>query len=586
METMARIFSVKSSGHGWINMGKTALSHFISYIKTNKLLVGILLLASYLRLYKISDYMTFLGDEGRDVLVVKGILEGDLTLLGPRASAGDFFTGPIYYYFMAPFLWLFQLDPVGPAVMIALLGIVTVLFVYIMGKTVFGKNAGLLAAFLYTISPLVISYSRSSWNPNPMPFFSMVFLFVLYRALRKSKKILFLFLGVLYGIMLQLHYIELFMGVVLFFIILFYQLLYDRSKILIKLLTRYGILFLGFLIGFSPFLAFEFRHGFPNLRTISRFILNQESTGHTIERPFYEVIPQVFQRLFGRLLAGFPPPEQFEFYNDSLLFLWSTGIIVLGLGAIGMIYFIKDRLWRIMFACWAFFGIILFGFYQKAIYDYYFEFLFPLPFLLVGALLKTVKHTVIFLAFCVYVLLAILLYHLRIPLLSENILFVYTLSLVFVFFFNLQLKNLKVYFLSVLASIVFLGLVFLNLEGYPFQHVPNKQKDQVRKIAEFVLDKTGGKPFNFALITQGNSDHGYRYFFNTAGRDPVTIENPMIDPDRKSVTDQLLIVCEYQDCQPLGYSLWEVAGFGRAEIEESWDYSVVEVHKLKHFEEN
>lgn len=51
------------------------------------LLVLILLLSAFLRLYKISDYMTFLGDEGRDVLVVKGILEGDLTFLGPRASA-------------------------------------------------------------------------------------------------------------------------------------------------------------------------------------------------------------------------------------------------------------------------------------------------------------------------------------------------------------------------------------------------------------------------------------------------------------------------------------------------------------------
>ena len=64
----------------------------------------ILLLALYLRLYHISEYLTFLGDEGRDVLVVKHILGGDLTLLGPTASVGGFFLGPIYYYFMAPFL--------------------------------------------------------------------------------------------------------------------------------------------------------------------------------------------------------------------------------------------------------------------------------------------------------------------------------------------------------------------------------------------------------------------------------------------------------------------------------------------------
>src|SRR3981081_4139671 len=89
------------------------------------ILILILFLASFSRLYRISDYMTFLGDEGRDVLIAKGILEGHLTLLGPRSSAGDFFMGPIYYYMMAPFLWLWHLDPVGPAIMVALVGVAT-----------------------------------------------------------------------------------------------------------------------------------------------------------------------------------------------------------------------------------------------------------------------------------------------------------------------------------------------------------------------------------------------------------------------------------------------------------------------------
>ena len=53
------------------------------------LLILILLLAAFMRLYMISDYMTFLGDEGRDALVALGILQGHFTLLGPRASAGN-----------------------------------------------------------------------------------------------------------------------------------------------------------------------------------------------------------------------------------------------------------------------------------------------------------------------------------------------------------------------------------------------------------------------------------------------------------------------------------------------------------------
>src|SRR5437016_1790147 len=98
------------------------------------LILLILILAAFLRIYRISDYMTFLGDEGRDVLVAKEILHGHFTLLGPRSSAGDFFMGPAYYYFITPFLWLFNYDPVGPAIMVALFGVATVYLIYIVGK--------------------------------------------------------------------------------------------------------------------------------------------------------------------------------------------------------------------------------------------------------------------------------------------------------------------------------------------------------------------------------------------------------------------------------------------------------------------
>ncbi len=220
------------------------------------LLILILLLAAFLRLYKISDYMTFLGDEGRDVLAVKGILEGHFTLLGPRSSAGDFYTGPIYYYMIAPFLWLFNYDPVGPAVMIALLGVATVFLVYYVGKKLFNQSTGLIAAALYAVSPLVIIYSRSSWNPNPMPFITLLLLYSLYRAVNNNSWKYFLGVGFLYGIALQLHYIELFVGVIIFCFTLFGFFYFKRKNIFI-LIKQYLALLSGFIIGFSPFLMFE-----------------------------------------------------------------------------------------------------------------------------------------------------------------------------------------------------------------------------------------------------------------------------------------------------------------------------------------
>src|SRR6185312_9145874 len=121
----------------------------VSFLKTNWLIFGILLLAAFLRLYKIADYLTFLGDEGRDALVVYNILHGHLTLLGPTSSVGGFFLGPIYYYIMAPAMFLSGYSPVGPAAMIALFGVLTVWLTYYVGTKFFNKSAGLIAATLF-----------------------------------------------------------------------------------------------------------------------------------------------------------------------------------------------------------------------------------------------------------------------------------------------------------------------------------------------------------------------------------------------------------------------------------------------------
>src|SRR5690349_18152073 len=132
----------------------------IRSIKENWFLIATILLAAFLRLWQIGDYMNYLGDEGRDDLVVYNILHGHLTLLGPTSSVGSFFLVPIYYYFMAPFLWLSHYQPVRPSIMVALLVVVTVYLVYKIGEKTFSKNVGLISAFLYSISPILIIYSH------------------------------------------------------------------------------------------------------------------------------------------------------------------------------------------------------------------------------------------------------------------------------------------------------------------------------------------------------------------------------------------------------------------------------------------
>lgn len=484
--------------------------------KINKyLLIGIIILAAFLRLYNIEGYMTFLGDEGRDVLVVKRIIvDHKLTLLGPTASVGGFFLGPIYYYMMIPFLWAFRLNPVGPAVMVALFGVATVYLIYLTGRDFFNRKVGLLAAFLYATSPYIIAYSRSSWNPNLMPFFSLLIIYLTWKMAKlKQPKLLFL-VGFLFGLAIQLHYLAVFLmtvvGVFLF--------IYFRRLSFIK---HYFLGVIGFLFGWSPFLLFELRHNFPNFRTFYRFIFFGEETGID-PLGFLPKVLDVGHRLFSHIVT----------HNQNLLGWFLLAIMIFLLFFYGLRRGKKEKPTWVLLTLWGFIGTGLFGFYQKGIYDYYFGIMYGLPFLLTAYLIWWLWEKKFW-----------------------------------------RLVSLVIF------SIIFFG----NVKGIPFRYQPNRQLNQAKTIARFVFDKAEGKPFNFALITGNNSDHAYRYFLEIWGNSPITILNSQIDPERKSVTDQLLVVCESLPCSPLGHPLWEVAGFGRGEIDGVWNVSVLQVYKLKHW---
>lgn len=261
------------------------MEKIINWIKNNKkefwILFIILLAAAFLRLYRISEYMTFLGDEGRDVIIVRNLLvHGDPILIGPGTSIGSMYLGPLYYYFIAPSLWLFNFSPVGPAVQIALLGVTTVWLVWWVGREWFNKNAGLIAAGLYAISPVIIIYSRSSWNPNIMPFFGLLSVYSVWKAWKKNEFKWLLILGISFAFVLQSHYLGLLLGPTLFVFWLMTFKKIKKEKIERKKFIRYSLLgILLFALLMSPLLIFDFRHDFINSRAVYKFFTVRQEIG-------------------------------------------------------------------------------------------------------------------------------------------------------------------------------------------------------------------------------------------------------------------------------------------------------------------
>jgi len=527
------------------------MHHRISKLLLLSTVFIILILGAYLRLYKIGDYLTFLGDEGRDVLVVKRmIVDHDLVFLGPTASVGGFFLGPMYYYFMAPFLYLYKLDPVGPAVMVALFGVLTIYLVYYVGKKMFHTGVGVIASLLYALSPVVIAYSRSSWNPNLVPFFSLLLILFLWRFYTNKRIQDLVVIGIIWGFGIQFHY--LFSFLILFSLL--WILFIRRSIHVVK-----DIIILGFssLIPLLPFVLFEIRHGFPNTRSLINFFATGKETGFVLSS-FLSTVSDVVFRSFGRLVYRMPNYEMWNGFPDEhinlLVFIIRATLYgVFGFGLACLLWQSKkkkklktDLLKRffptdpsamkglaILFT-WYIFSVLLFGLYRKGIYDYYFGIFFAFPFLSISVVLW-------------YVLQG------------------------------------KARIILIMATV---ALAYYNWMGRPFIYPPNRQLDQTRRIAEAAILMTQDQPYNFALDTATNSDHAYRYFFEIWNKKPTIIEQPAIDPERKTVKDQLIVICENPSCKPLGAQQWEIAGFGRAEITEEKDIFPVKLVKLKHYTPN
>jgi len=321
--------------------------------------------------------MTFLGDEGRDSIIVRNLLVYfDPIFIGSGTSVGGMYLGPLYYYFMAPFLFLSNFSPVGPAIGIALLGIATIYLVYIVGRDWFGKTAGLIAASLFAISPTVITFSHSSWNPNIMPFFALLSVYSIWKVYSLKQYNWLIVCAISFAFVMNSHYL----GVLIAPVLLLYWFL-SKPKYYIQY-TIYSVLIFGFLM--SPLLAFDIRHDWMNARALYKFVTVREST---VSINPISAIPKsypIFEQINGSMLTAKQEP-----YGQIVTLILTAFIVWLVL--FGRKTILHTTYYILLL--WLVFGLIGFGLYKLPVYDHYFGFLFPISFLLIGATLQKIYET-------------------------------------------------------------------------------------------------------------------------------------------------------------------------------------------------
>ncbi|NCN45522.1 MAG: hypothetical protein AUK08_00900 [Candidatus Pacebacteria bacterium CG2_30_36_39] len=180
-----------------------------AWVKNNWLYFFFILSSGFLYFYNLPNSFHFSGDQGRDVLVMKDLLDGkSWPLLGPTSSVGHYYLGPLFYYFNSPSLLLTNFNPIGPALLQALVGITMTVALFCFLKQFFNYKIAVIATTWYLLLPTFVEYNRFAWNPNAIPLFLILFFWSLAQFIKLQKEKFFLIALINLFILLQLHLIN------------------------------------------------------------------------------------------------------------------------------------------------------------------------------------------------------------------------------------------------------------------------------------------------------------------------------------------------------------------------------------------
>ena len=237
----------------------------------NLLIIIILLLAFFIRVYRTEDLLGFYYDQGRDAKIIWELWHNGKTfLIGPVTGLPGIFLGPFYYYLIAPFYLVGGGNPVYPAVFVSLLVVIGLFVLYRAGVEIGGKSTGLLALLIGSFSGQLFMSSRWFSNPTPLFLTSILLFYSLIKIINsKNTKYWWLMVFLMSGI--SFHFES--ASAAFYLPVLLVFLIWQRKKITKQILIiSGGLLFLTFL----PQLLFNFRHDNILFKNIANELLKRD----------------------------------------------------------------------------------------------------------------------------------------------------------------------------------------------------------------------------------------------------------------------------------------------------------------------
>lgn len=172
------------------------------------LFIAIFLLAGYLRLAEIYERSAWFDDTARDIIIAKKIVEsGSLGTVRPFAAAsqGRLNNSIVYYNFLAG-LWSFGQTPLSVMIGFAVMGLLSLLAGWEIGRQIGGKWLGLLFLFLLSTNTTLVIHQLTVYQRNVLPSLALIIVMISLWVWRCPSLWRTTFLLVAFTISVLFHY--------------------------------------------------------------------------------------------------------------------------------------------------------------------------------------------------------------------------------------------------------------------------------------------------------------------------------------------------------------------------------------------
>ena len=315
-------------------------------------LILIVIIATGLRLFRLSDYFYYAHDNDLAAWMVKDIVKnGHLRLIGQETSTAGIFIGPFFYYLMIPFFLLTNLDPIGITYSGIILGIVTTLSFFYVFYSTHNKKVAFIATIIYATSQYLV-FNDKEIVPTMFVYLWTVWYYFAIKKLLDGKKIGYIVSGILISFIWHINF-----ALVLLLPLIPVAILMSGKKLNYRYIL-YGLLA---IIPMSiPLLLFEFRHGFMQINALITSLTTTQSQVFTLSERFNRVLELSGKNLKSLLLPGI--------FEGASMYATIVGVIVLFLAIYKKI---MDKKTGILIFSWILLYMLFFTFYSKILSEYY-----------------------------------------------------------------------------------------------------------------------------------------------------------------------------------------------------------------------